>query len=248
MGQLEGQVAIVTGGGRGIGKAISKRLAQEGAQVVVCDIDKKLAEEVAGEIKDQFKKETLALEVNVADITSVEEMASQTLSRFENTHILINNAGINRDTLLIRMSDEDWHKVIEVNLTGVFNCTKVVAKKMIKQRYGKMVNISSVIGIMGNAGQVNYAASKAGIIGLTKSIAKELASRNITVNAIAPGFIETEMTKVLSPEIKEELLKRIPLNRFGKPSDVAELALFLSTSASEYITGQVIVIDGGMIM
>ncbi|MBU0899344.1 SDR family oxidoreductase, partial [bacterium] len=134
------------------------------------------------------------------------------------------------------------------NLTGVFNCTKVVAKKMIKQRYGKMVNISSVIGIMGNAGQVNYAASKAGIIGLTKSIAKELASRNITVNAIAPGFIETEMTKVLSPEIKEELLKRIPLNRFGKPSDVAELALFLSTSASEYITGQVIVIDGGMIM
>lgn len=248
MGQLEGQVAIVTGGGRGIGRAICERLAQEGAHIVVSGISKDLAKETAREIKEKFNRETLALEVNVGDLNSVEEMVNNSLDNFENINILINNAGITRDALLIRMKEEDWHKVIEVNLTGVFNCTKVVGKRMIKQRSGKIVNISSVIGIIGNIGQVNYAASKAGIIGLTKSTAKELASRNINVNAIAPGFIETDMTKSLSQEIRQELLKQIPLNRLGEPSDVAELALFLSSSASDYITGQVIVVDGGMVM
>lgn len=248
MGQLEDQVAIVTGGGRGIGKAICERLAQEGAHIIVSDISRDLAKETAMEIKEKFNRKTLALEVNVGDLNSVEEMVNNSLDNFENINILVNNAGITRDTLLIRMKEEDWHKVIEVNLTGVFNCTKVVGKKMIKQRSGKIVNISSVIGIMGNVGQVNYAASKAGIIGLTKSTAKEFASRNINVNAIAPGFIETDMTKNLSQEIRQELLKQIPLNRLGEPSDVAELVLFLSSSASDYITGQVIVVDGGMVM
>ncbi|MDI6785432.1 MAG: 3-oxoacyl-[acyl-carrier-protein] reductase [bacterium] len=248
MGQIEDQVAIVTGGGRGIGKAICEKLAQDGANIVVGDISKDLAEETAEEIKEKYNRKTLALEVNVGNLNSVEEMVNNSLDNFENINILINNAGITRDTLLIRMREEDWHKVIEVNLTGVFNCTKVVGKRMIKQRFGKIVNISSVIGIMGNTGQVNYAASKAGIIGLTKSAAKEFASRNINVNAIAPGFIETEMTKSLSFEIREELLKRIPLKRLGEPSNVADLVLFLSSSASDYITGQVIVIDGGMLM
>lgn len=248
MGQLENQVAIVTGGGRGIGKAICVKLAENGAHIVVSDISKNLAEEVAIEIREKFKRKTLALEVNVGNLNSVEEMVNNSLDNFENINILINNAGITRDTLLIRMKEEDWDEVIKVNLTGVFNCTKVVGKKMLKQRFGKIVNISSVIGIRGNIGQVNYAASKAGIIGLTKSTAKEFASRNINVNAIAPGFIETEMTKNLSSEIRQELLKQIPLNRLGESSNVADLALFLSSSASDYITGQVIVVDGGMTM
>jgi 3-oxoacyl-[acyl-carrier protein] reductase len=245
---LEGKVALITGGGRGIGKAIAEVFGREKADIIIADIDVKLAKEVANKIEELYRVKAIGVEVDVSNIKDVERMLEISLDNFNNINILINNAGITRDTLLIRMKEEDWQKVLEVNLTGVFNCIKVISRKMIKQNEGKIINISSVIGISGNIGQVNYAASKAGIIGLTKSVAKELASRNINVNAIAPGFIDTEMTKRLSEEKREEIRGKIPLNRFGTPYDVAELALFLASPSSDYITGQIIVIDGGLIM
>lgn len=243
---LKDKIAIITGGARGIGKEIALRFAREGANIVICDIDPEELEKAKVEI-EKFTQSLSTYRVDVSNFSEVEKMVENIVENYKRIDILINNAGITRDNLILRMEEEDWDKVMAVNLKGVFNCTKAVAKVMLKQREGKIVNISSIIGIMGNVGQANYAASKAGIIGLTKSVAKELASRGIRVNAIAPGFIQTEMTDRLPQGIKEEMLKRIPMGRFGTPQDIAEVALFLVSDSSGYITGQVIVVDGGMV-
>ena len=244
---LEGKVALITGGARGIGKEIATLFAKEGANIAICDVNMEEAEKTAKEIHD-LGRESLAFKVDVTDSIHVHDMVDKILDKFNKIDILINNAGITKDNLLLRMSEEEWDKVIAVNLKGTFVCTKLVSKVMIKQRYGRIVNLASIIGIMGNAGQANYAASKAGIIGLTKSAAKELASRNICVNAIAPGFIKTDMTAKLPEDVQKKILSVIPLSRFGEAKDVADLALFLSSESSLYITGQVIQVDGGMVM
>jgi 3-oxoacyl-[acyl-carrier protein] reductase len=246
--ELKGKVALITGGSRGIGKAICETLAKMGASIVIADIDLETAQKTAEEIKNNFSIETLPIKVDVTNTESVQEGIKKILDTFGTIDILINNAGITKDSLILRMKDEDWHQVLQVNLYGVFNCTKEVAKIMIKKKSGKIVNISSVIGLIGNIGQANYAASKGGVIGFTKSIAKELASRGINVNAIAPGFIQTEMTEKLPDQIKKDILEKIPFKRFGKPSEVASVVGFLVSEASSYITGQVIVTDGGMVM
>lgn len=245
--ELKGQVAIITGGARGIGQAIGEVLGRMGANLVVADLNLAQAEATATEFYNCFSQEMLAVEVDVSLNESVAKMIKKTVDKFGKIDILINNAGITKDTLLVRMSEQDFDKVIKINLGGTFNCTKEATKIMMKQRYGRIVNIASIIGIVGNAGQSNYAASKAGIIGFTKSIAREMASRNITVNAIAPGYIETEMTKILPEDIKNKMLETIPLKRFGQPSDVANAVGFLVSKAASYITAQVIVVDGGMI-
>ena len=245
---LVNQVAIVTGGARGIGRAICEALADAGANIVVVDINSDQATAAANDLKKQFDIETLSLQVNVADISQVEKMVKNVLDKFGKINILINNAGITKDNFLIRMSAEDFKAVLDVNLTGTFNCTKEVAKIMVKQRGGKIVNIASTVGLQGNIGQANYSASKAGVIGLTKSAARELAKRGINVNAIAPGFIETEMTAKLADEIKKEYLARIPLEKYGKPEDIAHAVKFLVSPDASYITGQVLVVDGGMAM
>ena len=244
---LKDKVAIITGGARGIGKEIALTFAREGADICICDIAEQNVEEAAKEIEFTGRK-VCRLKVDVTDFSQVEGMIQKALDKFSKIDILINNAGITRDSLLLRMKEEDWDAVLGVNLKGTFNCTKAVSKVMVKQRSGKIVNIASIIGLMGNAGQSNYAASKGGIISFTKSVAKELAARNINVNAIAPGFIKTDMTTKLSSQLQESMLKMIPLNRFGEPSDVANLALFLVSDKSSYITGHVIQVDGGMVM
>ena len=244
---LEGKVVLVTGGARGIGKEIAMIFAKEGANIAICDVNLEEAEKTAKEIQD-LGRESLAFKADVTDSNQVQAMVDKILDKLSKIDILINNAGITKDNLLLRMSEEEWDKVIAVNLKGTFICTKLVSKVMLKQRSGKIVNLASIIGIMGNAGQANYAASKAGIIGLTKSVAKELASRNICVNAIAPGFIRTDMTSKLPEEVQKKMLSVIPLARFGEAKDVADLALFLSSESSSYITGQVIQVDGGMVM
>ena len=244
---LEGKAALITGGARGIGKEIAMVFAQHGANIAICDVNMEEAEKTAKEIQD-LGRESLAFKADVTDSTQVQDMADKILDKLNKIDILINNAGITRDNLLLRMSEEEWDRVIAVNLKGTFVCTKIVSKVMIKQRSGRIVNLASIIGIIGNAGQANYAASKAGIIGLTKSVAKELASRNVRVNAIAPGFIKTDMTSKLSEDVQKKILSVIPLARFGDAKDVAELALFLSSESSSYITGQVIQVDGGMVM
>lgn len=243
---LKDKVTIITGGARGIGKEIALRFAQEGAKIVICDINEEDLAKTKLEIQN-FDKDVKIFRVDVSNFKEVEEMVGNVLDNYKRIDILINNAGITRDDLILRMEEESWDKVIAVNLKSVFNCTKTVAKAMLKQRQGKIINISSIIGVVGNVGQANYSASKAGIIGFTKSVAKELAPRGINVNAVAPGFIQTEMTEKLPQEIKDGMLKRIPLGRFGTPRDVAEVVLFLASEASSYITGQVIVVDGGMI-
>ncbi|MEW6685160.1 MAG: 3-oxoacyl-[acyl-carrier-protein] reductase [Candidatus Edwardsbacteria bacterium] len=245
--KLNDKVAIVTGAGQGIGKAVALKLASSGADVVICDINLSEAEKTKTEVENLGRK-SLALKVNVADFNEVSQMTKIVQENFPTIDILVNNAGITRDNLLLRMEEKDWDSVLAVNLKGAFNCIKAVIRQMMKQRYGRIVNISSVIGLMGNAGQANYAASKAGLIGLTKSVAKELASRNITCNAIAPGYIETPMTANLSLEVKESYQKFIPLKRFGKPEDVANLVLFLASELADYITGQIIQVDGGLLM
>lgn len=245
--RLKGKTAIVTGAARGIGKEIALTLAREGADLGICDIDKDSLEPARADIEALGRK-CLTGVVDVGRFDSCEDMANKTLDKFGKIDILINNAGITRDGLLMRMKDEDWDAVLTVNLKGAFNFTKAVCRTMVKQRYGRIVNIASIIGIMGNAGQANYAASKAGIIGLTKSSAKELASRGVNVNAIAPGFIQTAMTDKLTQEQKDAMLKLIPLGSLGKPGDVADLAVFLASEASSYITGEVIKVDGGMAM
>lgn len=245
--QLGGKVAIVTGAGQGIGKAIALKLASYGADVAVADVNLAAAEETSREIKS-YGKRSLAMKVDVASLKETEEMAEKVFKELEAIHILVNNAGITRDGLILRMTEEDWDKVIAVNLKGSFNCTKAALKYMTKARWGRVINIASVVGVMGNPGQANYAASKAGLIGLTKTVAREYAGRNITCNAVAPGFIETAMTEVLPQNVKEELLKQIPLGRLGGANDVAMGVVFLASNAAGYITGQVLNINGGMAM
>ncbi|MGM0471194.1 MAG: 3-oxoacyl-[acyl-carrier-protein] reductase [Bacillota bacterium] len=247
---LTNQVAVVTGSSRGIGRAIALAYAQAGAKVAVnypVEAEAENAEKVVSEIED-LGAEAVAIQANVAELSEAKSMMSTVKDKFGAVDIVVNNAGITRDNLLLRMKEEDWDAVIDVNLKGVFNCTKAVTKIMMKQRSGKIINIASVVGRMGNAGQANYSASKAGVIGFTKSIARELASRGIQANAIAPGFINSKMTEELSDEVTEKMLDEIPLDKFGEPEDVANLALFLASEKSDYITGQVINVDGGILM
>lgn len=244
---LENKVAIVTGAGQGIGREIALTLAKEGASIAVCDINKETADNVASEVKG-FGRDAISYKVDVSDPKAVDECVQNVLDTLKKIDILVNNAGITRDALLIRMKDEDWDLVLKINLTGTFNFTKAVSKHLLRQRSGKIINIASVIGLIGNVGQTNYAASKAGIIGLTKSCAREFASRGITVNAVAPGFITTQMTERLPEDIKNKMLENIPLGRFGTPRDVANTVLFLASPLSDYITGQVINVCGGMVM
>jgi len=248
MGKLEGKTAVVTGASRGIGRAIALELAKEGANVVVnYSGSKEKAEEVVEEILKMGKK-AIAVQANVADNDSVQNLMKTTLDEFGSIDILVNNAGITRDNLLMRMKEDEWDDVIQTNLKGVFLCTKAVTRAMMKQRSGRIINIASVVGVTGNAGQANYTAAKAGVIGLTKTTARELASRNILVNAVAPGFITTEMTDALPEEVKNTMLSQIPLSKFGKPEHVAKAVVFLASDDAEYITGQVLHVDGGIAM
>jgi len=246
--KLQGKVAIVTGASRGIGRDIALLFAKEGAKLTVTARNEENLKSLADEIRQAGGEEALCFPLDVKDSAKVEEMTDKTLDKFGRVDILVNNAGVTRDGLLLRMSDEDWDEVLDTNLKGTFLCLKAVAKPMMRQRAGRIINMASVIGLIGNAGQANYAASKAGIIALTRSAAKELGSRNILVNAIAPGFIDTEMTQALSNDIKKMVLKSIPVGVFGKPIDVAKVALFLAGDESSFITGQVITVDGGMVM
>ena len=245
--QAEKRVALVTGGSRGIGLAVAERLAGDGAGVVICARNIDRAKTAAAQLKDRGL-DVEAFQADVADSDSVAKLVKEVLSRYSRIDILVNNAGVTADALLLRMSDQQWNSVIKTNLTGVFHCTKLVAKTMLKQRWGRIVNISSIVGVVGNPGQANYAASKAGIIGFTKSIASELASRNITANVVAPGFILTDMTEGLPEDAKSALLDRIPVSRFGTAEEVAHVVGFLASGAAAYITGQVIQVDGGMAM
>lgn len=245
---LDGKVAIVTGGSRGIGRAVALKLANAGAKIVINYAGNINA---AQETKDMIEAKdgnALIIQADVSNSAAVDAMIKQTLDTFGHIDILVNNAGITRDNLLMRMKEEDWDAVINTNLKGIFTCTKAVSRIMMKQKSGKIINMTSVVGIIGNAGQANYAAAKAGVIGFTKSMAKELASRNITVNAIAPGFINTDMTAVLPEQVKTDLAAKVPLGRLGMPEDVADCVLFLSSEAAKYITGQTINVDGGMVM
>jgi 3-oxoacyl-[acyl-carrier protein] reductase len=245
--ELLGKMALVTGAAQGIGRAIALLLAQKGADIVVSDINLEKAEETVREI-ETIGRRAMAIRADVANTNDVERMVEAILGRFGQIDILVNNAGITRDKLILRMTEEDWDAVLNVNLKGTFNCTKAVVRHMSKQRRGKIVNIASVVGEMGNVGQANYSASKAGVIGFTKTIAREFAQRGINVNAIAPGYIETPMTEVLPEKVKEELRRMIPMGRLGRPGDVAEAVLFLVSEASRYITGQVLNVNGGIYM
>lgn len=245
---LSGQTAVVTGGSRGIGRAIALELARQGANVIInYNGSAQKSEEVKREIEENGGTAEI-MQCNVADFHGCEQFFQQIIEKYKRVDILVNNAGVTRDGLLMKMSEEEFDTVIDTNLKGTFHCMRFVTRQMIKQRYGRVINISSVVGVAGNAGQANYAASKAGVIGLTKSAARELASRKITVNAIAPGFIETDMTKKLSDKVKEESIAKIPLGHYGKPEDIAGAVSFLASEQAGYITGQVIHVDGGMVI
>ncbi|HEY6874107.1 MAG TPA: 3-oxoacyl-[acyl-carrier-protein] reductase [Geobacteraceae bacterium] len=243
----KGKVAIVTGASRGIGRSIALALAAEGAKIVAVDMAPAGVEALAAEIK-AMGGEAAAVQGNVTVAADAERMVDAAVEAFGRVDILVNNAGITRDALLLRMKDEDWDAVLSVNLKGAFLCSRAAAKVMSKQRYGRIINIASIVGQMGNAGQANYCASKAGLIGLTKSNARELAKRNVTVNAVAPGFIATDMTEVLPEKVKQELAAQIPMERLGSADDIAHAVLFLAAERSAYITGQVIGVNGGMYM
>jgi len=247
MKQLENQIAVVTGAGRGIGRAIALKFANEGADVVCASRTAENSEKVAGEVRALGRK-AWAIAVDVSDAAAVSAAAARILADCGKVDILINNAGVTRDGLLMRMSDADWDAVLNTNLKGAFLFTKAFTRSFVKQRSGRIINVASVIGLIGNAGQANYAASKAGLIGFTQSVAKELGSRGITVNALAPGFIETDMTAALTEEMKAKLLENIPLNSLGQPEDIANAALFLAGPGARYVTGQVLTVDGGMVM
>jgi len=238
---LENKISVITGASRGIGKTIAEKFYAEGASIVIGDI-------AESSVADELGERAKFIQVDISKKDDSQRLIDFALENFGKVDILVNNAGITRDGLLIRMKDEDWLNVLKINLTGTAYCSRAVARPMMKQRNGKIINMASVVGLMGNAGQTNYAASKAGVIGFTKSLAKELASRNITVNAIAPGYIDTEMTAKLSEEAKKMMLNNVPLGRPGTPDDVAEVALFLASDSANYITGQVIQVDGGMVM
>lgn len=245
---MKGRVAVVTGGARGIGRAIVEKLAFLGADVVIADMLVELAEKSAEEISQMTNTKISAVKVNVTEGKSANEMIDHTLKEFGKVDILVNNAGITRDTLILRMEEADWDAVLDVNLKGAFNCSKAVLRSMMKQRYGRIVNISSVSGQAGQAGQTNYSASKAGLIGFTKALAREVASRMITVNAVAPGFIPTSLTNDLSEELKKSILGATPVGRMGKPEEIAAAVAFLASEEAAYITGQVLAVDGGMAM
>ena len=246
--RFEDKTAIVTGAGRGIGRAIALRLANEGARVAAVSRTEANAKRTADEINATSTNVAKAYAVDVSDHVGVQKVGAQILEDFGRVDILVNNAGVTRDGLAMRMSIEDWDTVINTNLRGAFNFTQAIIRAMIKQRSGRIINIASVIGLIGNAGQTNYAASKAGLIGFTKSLARELASRNITVNAVAPGFIATDMTEALSEELQKNITSKIPLMRVGQPNDVANTVAFLASAEANYITGQVLAVDGGMVM
>ena len=241
-------VALITGAARGIGRAIALALARPGLTIYLNDIS--LGEEAARTQKDVAAKgaEAKLIEFNVADFVQVQQGIDEIVKESGRLDLLVNNAGITRDNLILRMKEEEWDAVLAVNLKGAYNCIRAVSKTMVKQRFGRIINLSSVVGVMGNAGQANYVASKAGLIGLTKSVARELGSRNITVNAVAPGFIQTEMTESLPEKVKAEMMAQIPLGRFGTPEEVAQAVVFLASEAATYITGQVLHINGGMLM
>lgn len=246
-GLLAGKTAVVTGGGRGIGRAVALALAGAGADVAVAvSRDLEAAEAVAAEIRESGRK-AIARRCDVAKTEDAEALIADTVTELGRIDILVNNAGVTKDGLLMRMSDADWETVLDVNLGGAFHCTRAAVKKMIRQRSGRIINVTSIMGLIGNGGQANYSASKAGLIGLTKATAKEVGSRGITCNAIAPGWIRTQMTADLPEELSAQMLKQIPLGRLGEPEDIAGLVVFLSSEAAAYITGQVIVVDGGMI-
>jgi 3-oxoacyl-[acyl-carrier protein] reductase len=247
MTELGGNTAAVTGAGRGIGRDIALALAELGADIAVLDVDLDGAKETV-ELVEKAGSAAIPIRCDISNLSDVQKCVGEMLDWRDQIHILINNAGITRDNLLLRMGEDEWNDVIRINLTGTFNMTKIVTKHMFKKRYGRVVNISSVIGQMGNAGQSNYAASKAGLIGFTKSVAKEFAPRGVTVNAIAPGFIDTPMTAVLPEDVQEQMKSMIPLGRFGAGSDVANVVVFLVSDLGSYITGQVINCDGGMVM
>ncbi|MCP1458943.1 3-oxoacyl-[acyl-carrier-protein] reductase [Bacillus amyloliquefaciens] len=245
---LNEKTAVVTGASRGIGRAIALHLAKNGCNVVVnYSGNEAKANEVVDEIKS-LGRNAIAVKADVSNSEEVQNMMKEAVAAFSSIDILVNNAGITKDNLLMRMKENEWDDVININLKGVFNCTKAVTRQMMKQRSGRIINVSSIVGVSGNPGQANYVAAKAGVIGLTKSSAKELASRNITVNAIAPGFISTDMTDKLSKEVQDEMLKQIPLARFGDPSDISSVVTFLASEGSRYMTGQTLHIDGGMVM
>lgn len=246
-GELNGRVAIVTGGAQGIGKAIALTLARHGADVVVTDINLERAQATAQEI-EALQVRSLAIKANVADVSAAEQMVKETVDKLGKIDILVNNAGITRDNVLLRMKPEEWDQVMEVNLKGTYACTRAALKFMFRQKNGRIVNIASITGLMGNAGQANYSASKAGIIGFTKAVAREYANRGITVNAVAPGFIDTAMTQAIPEKEREALTRQIPMERLGTPDDVAAAVYFLVSDLSGYITGQVINVNGGMYM
>lgn len=245
---IQNKVAFITGSARGLGRAIAERLAGEKAKIVISDINESLAIETAETISKMFSVEAIALKHDVSSEESTKEVVKAIINRFSRIDILVNNAGITRDTRLMMMKKEDWDLVLNINLTGAFICTKLVSKQMLKQNSGKIVNIASVVGLMGNIGQANYSASKAGLIGLTKTTAKELAERGVNVNAIAPGFIKSDMTHVLPEEVTQKMISQIPMKAYGVPEDVANTVLYLVSDLAKYVTGQVVNVDGGMLM
>ena len=248
MGVLENKIALVTGGAQGIGRAISLALAAEGANIAFSDIVLGVAEEETKELVRAKGVRVLALQSDVSQFGSAQKVVDDVVAEFQRIDILVNNAGITRDNLLMRMTEEEWDMVLDTNLKGTFNFCRAAGKQMISQRGGNIINIASVVGVIGNAGQVNYAASKAGVIGITKTLAKELASRNIQVNAIAPGFVETGMTKKLNDKQREALLAAVPMKRTAEPEEIAAVAVFLASPSARYITGQVLCVDGGLVI
>jgi 3-oxoacyl-[acyl-carrier protein] reductase len=245
---LEGRIAIVTGAARGIGKTIAETLAKRGANIIVADLRAEQAVATAQEIATVTGRKTLALSADVSKTESAREMVEKAIAEFGRVDILVNNAGVTRDNLIMRMEEADWDLVIDINLKGAWNCSKAVIRQMMKQRYGRVVNIASVSGLAGQAGQTNYSASKAGLVGMTKALAREVASRQITVNAVAPGFIPTALTQDLPTDLKEASLKMIPLGRWGTPEEIAYAVAFLASDDAAYITGHVLSVDGGMVM